>query len=163
MRTWLFCLFVFNFWPLNSVLRLSSPTRDRSHAPCVGRAESWPQDHHRSPRTWLSKQSQVSTQPCPNYHGFFLVLNLMTRHSTWWACSGYVDIEYSGQRTAPHPAPGTTLHAHLGKVAALCSWLVGRASEDKFREESTKARSFISPFVLDVAMRHGLTAFCSVS
>ena len=64
---------------------------------------------------------------------------------------------------SPHPH-GTTLHVHLGRVGALCSWLVGRVSEDKFREESTKARSFISSSVLNVvAMQHGLIAFCSVS
>ena len=63
-RTWRGShLFLFYYYYLGAggtygMQDLSSPTRDRTHAPCIGITESHPLDHQGSPMTW----SQLHTK-----------------------------------------------------------------------------------------------------
>ena len=51
----------------------SSPTRDRTWAPCIGSAESYPLDHQQSPSYWIF--CSLLLKPKPGSHPWFLAFS----------------------------------------------------------------------------------------
>ena len=106
MRTWLFfCLFL--IFGLSIACSILVPQPGIEPMPPVQEGQSL---DHRTTREvpghdFLSKiKCQLShVQTITDF--FSTKFELMTRHSIWWAYSGYVDIEYSVQRTSPRPNP----------------------------------------------------------
>ena len=74
IRHWILFYFI---WPCqHSMWDLSSPTRDRTRAPCSGSAESWPLDHQGSPHVLFWCQKNM-------WNAYIIILNGISKDYPW--------------------------------------------------------------------------------